>query len=74
MFQVENENLASPKYGAQVISGQNTSWLLSDSDNTNVSEQIAFHWLGDKNGITIKLGKPVQANHIQIRLLNGEYS
>jgi hypothetical protein len=58
-------NIATPENKAEVIAGNNTTFLLTGNRNT---ERFAFHPLDCKSSITVKLGAPSYLNHINMML------
>ena len=71
MISVPEENVATPKHGATVISGEVKSALL-DGDNVNYDMERGFsrHPIDDNNdkGIVIKLGMQCIINHFRMLL------
>lgn len=70
-FKVPEENMATTKYGAQVIRGEMKAALL-DGDTTSYDLDRGFtrHLIDDNNGqgIVIKLGQPYIINTIKLLL------
>jgi hypothetical protein len=62
---VTDVNIATPENKAEVIAGNNTTFLLAGNRNT---ERFAFHLLDCKSSITVKLGAPSYLNHINMML------
>jgi hypothetical protein len=66
---VVDVNFATPENRAEVISGQNTSELLTGNRNEHLG--CAYHVIDNKSNITVKLGHPWYVNHIKILLGRG---
>ncbi|XP_063904588.1 BTB/POZ domain-containing protein 9-like [Zophobas morio] len=69
-FCLLDENLATAEHNAEVILGKNTSWLLTDSGNTE--SNYAYHGIDGQSGIIVKLGTPFIVNHFKMRLWDGD--
>lgn len=68
---VPGENIATMKYGAQVVKGELKSALLDgDTQNYDLDHGFSRHPIDDdcRSGIEIKLGQPSIINHIRILL------
>ena len=68
---VPEENIATMKYGAQVVKGELKSALLDgDTQNYDLDHGFSRHPIDDdcRSGIEIKLGQPSIINHIRILL------
>ena len=64
-----DENLATVRHKAEVISGINSSWLLTGGGNV---EKFAYHMIDGKSAIIVKLGAPSFVNHFKMRLWDGD--
>ncbi|KAK7814877.1 hypothetical protein U0070_026378 [Myodes glareolus] len=65
------ENIATMKYGAQVVKGELKSALLDgDTQNYDLDHGFSRHPIDDdcRSGIEIKLGQPSIINHIRLLL------
>ncbi|XP_068911771.1 BTB/POZ domain-containing protein 9-like isoform X2 [Tenebrio molitor] len=60
-------NIATPEHKAEVIAGNNTTFLLTGNRNVN---KYAYHFIDCKSSITVKLGVPSYLNHINMMLLD----
>ncbi|XP_068911776.1 BTB/POZ domain-containing protein 9-like isoform X2 [Tenebrio molitor] len=58
-------NIATPENKAEVIAGNNTTFLLTGNRNV---DKYAYHSIDCKNSITVKLGVPSYLNHINMML------
>lgn len=70
-YLVVDENVATPKMGAEVITGEFTSALLNgDHFNYDADRGYTRHAISDANdtGIIVKLGTPSIINHIHMLL------
>lgn len=68
---IPEENIATMKYGAQVVKGELKSALLDgDTQNYDLDHGFSRHPIDDdcRSGIEIKLGQPSIINHIRILL------
>nr|XP_042704433.1 BTB/POZ domain-containing protein 9 isoform X1 [Chrysemys picta bellii]XP_042704434.1 BTB/POZ domain-containing protein 9 isoform X1 [Chrysemys picta bellii] len=68
---IPGENIATMKYGAQVVKGELKSALLDgDTQNYDLDHGFSRHPIDDdcRSGIEIKLGQPSIINHIRILL------
>ncbi|ERE86815.1 BTB/POZ domain-containing protein 9 [Cricetulus griseus] len=68
---VPEENIATMKYGAQVVKGELKSALLDgDTQNYDLDHGFSRHPIDDdcRSGIEIKLGQPSIINHIRLLL------
>jgi hypothetical protein len=64
---VTDVNIATPEHKAEVISGIDTTFLLTGNRNVN---KYAYHFIDCKSSITVKLGVPSYLNHINMMLLD----
>jgi BTB/POZ domain-containing protein 9 len=62
---VTDLNIATPENKAEVIAGNNTTFLLTGNRNV---DKYAYHSIDCKNSITVKLGVPSYLNHINMML------
>jgi BTB/POZ domain-containing protein 9 len=58
-------NIATPENKAEVIAGNNTTFLLTGNRNV---DKCAYHSINCKSSITVKLGVPSYLNHINMML------
>ena len=65
-----DENLATVQHKAEVISGANSSWLLTGGGN--VENKFGYHDIDGKSAIIVKLGAPSFVNHFKMRLWDGD--
>ncbi|XP_042121642.1 BTB/POZ domain-containing protein 9 isoform X2 [Peromyscus maniculatus bairdii] len=68
---IPEENIATMKYGAQVVKGELKSALLDgDTQNYDLDHGFSRHPIDDdcRSGIEIKLGQPSIINHIRLLL------
>ncbi|XP_077856176.1 BTB/POZ domain-containing protein 9 isoform X1 [Macaca mulatta] len=68
---IPEENIATMKYGAQVVKGELKSALLDgDTQNYDLDHGFSRHPIDDdcRSGIEIKLGQPSIINHVRILL------
>ncbi|XP_009871315.1 PREDICTED: BTB/POZ domain-containing protein 9-like, partial [Apaloderma vittatum] len=68
---IPGENIATMKYGAQVVKGELKSALLDgDTQNYDLDHGFSRHPIDDdcRSGIEIKLGQPSIINHVRILL------
>uniref|UniRef100_A0A8C5MU07 BTB/POZ domain-containing protein 9 n=1 Tax=Leptobrachium leishanense TaxID=445787 RepID=A0A8C5MU07_9ANUR len=68
---IPEENLATMKYGAQVVKGELKSALLDgDTQNYDLDHGFSRHPIEDdcRSGIEVKLGQPSIINHIRLLL------
>ncbi|KAJ3647109.1 hypothetical protein Zmor_024646 [Zophobas morio] len=65
-----DENLATVQHKAEVVSGTNSSWLLTGGGT--VERNFAYHFIDGKSGIIVKLGSPSFVNHFKMRLWDGD--
>ncbi|XP_029448777.1 BTB/POZ domain-containing protein 9 isoform X2 [Rhinatrema bivittatum] len=68
---IPEENIATMKYGAQVVKGELKSALLDgDTQNYDLDHGFSRHPIDDdcRSGIEVKLGQPSIINHIRILL------
>ena len=77
LLSVQEENVASPKHGATVISGEvapggNLKTALLDGETKNFDMERGFtrHPIDDREdrGIVVKLGMPCIINHLRLLL------
>jgi hypothetical protein len=64
---VTDVNIATPENKAEVIAGNNTTFLLTGNRNVDI---FAYHFIDCKSSITVKLGAPSYLNHINMMLLD----
>lgn len=70
-FSVPEENIATMKYGAQVVKGELKSALLDgDTQNYDLDHGFSRHPIEEdgRAGIQVKLGQPSIINHIRLLL------
>ncbi|CAH2256344.1 BTB POZ domain-containing 9 isoform X1 [Pelobates cultripes] len=68
---IPEENLATMKYGAQVVKGELKSALLDgDTQNYDLDHGFSRHPIEDdcRSGIEVKLGQPSIINHVRLLL------
>ncbi|XP_028653207.1 BTB/POZ domain-containing protein 9 [Erpetoichthys calabaricus] len=68
---IPEENIATMKYGAQVVKGELKSALLDgDTQNYDLDHGFTRHPIEDdcRSGIEVKLGQPFIINHIRLLL------
>nr|XP_006004592.1 PREDICTED: BTB/POZ domain-containing protein 9 [Latimeria chalumnae] len=68
---IPEENIATMKYGAQVVKGELKSALLDgDTQNYDLDHGFSRHPIDDdcRSGLQVKLGQPSIINHIRILL------
>ncbi|CAH1379430.1 unnamed protein product, partial [Tenebrio molitor] len=58
-------NIATPEHKAEMIAGNNTTFLLTGNRNVDT---VAYHFIDCKSSITVKLGVPSYLNHINMML------
>jgi hypothetical protein len=59
------KDIATPENKAEVIAGNNTTFLLTGNRNV---DRFAYHSVDCKSNITVKLGVPSYLNHINMML------
>jgi hypothetical protein len=64
---VTDVNIATPENKAEVIAGNDTTFLLTGNRNVDT---VAYHFIDCKSSITVKLGAPSYLNHINMMLLD----
>jgi hypothetical protein len=64
---VTDVNIATPENKAEVIAGNDTTFLLTGNRNMY---RVAYHDLDCESSITVKLGVPSYLNHIHMMLLD----
>jgi hypothetical protein len=62
---VTDVNIATPEHKAEMIAGNNTTFLLTGNRNVDT---VAYHFIDCKSSITVKLGVPSYLNHINMML------
>lgn len=70
-FSVPEENIATMKYGAQVVKGELKSALLDgDTQNYDLDHGFSRHPIEEdgRAGIQVKLGQPSIINHVRLLL------
>jgi hypothetical protein len=66
---VTDVNIATPENNAEVISGIDTTFLLTGNRNV---VKCAYHFIDWNRGITVKLDVPSYLNHINMMLGDGD--
>lgn len=62
-------NLATPRYGSEVISGSNCKYILNDNKIVN---NFCYQTIDGRSGITVRLGAIYLINNIMFRLYDAD--